>query len=169
MNQMVSIFQQKYPNYDLTRQLVNKVNATKRIAIGAVAPGFVSTDTAGKQIDLKGSRGKYTLVEFWASWCAPCREESPTLVRLYNEYKGKGFTILSVSIDKNTTQWKNAIHQDGYTWENVCDMNGYGGPTAALYTVTAIPNSFLLDKNGRIIAKNLRGKVLESKLAELMN
>jgi thiol-disulfide isomerase/thioredoxin len=107
------------------------------------------------------------LVEFWASWCAPCREESPTLVRLYNEYKDKGFAILSVSIDKNTTQWKNAIRQDGYTWENVCDLNGYGGPTAALYTVTAIPNSFLLDKNGRIIAKNLRGKDLESKLAEL--
>ena len=169
MNQMVSFFQKKYPNYDLTRQLVNKVNATKRIAIGAIAPGFVSTDTAGKKIDLKGYRGKYTFVEFWASWCAPCREESPTLVRLYNEYKDKGFAILSVSIDKNTTQWKNAIRQDGYTWENVCDLNGYGGPTAALYTVTAIPNSFLLDKNGRIIAKNLRGKALESKLAELMN
>jgi thiol-disulfide isomerase/thioredoxin len=168
MNQMVSIYQQKYPHYDLTRQLVNKVNATKRIAIGAIAPGFVSTDTAGKKIDLKGYRGKYALVEFWASWCAPCREESPTLVRLYNEYKDKGFAILSVSIDINTTRWKNAIRQDGYTWANVCDLNGYGGPVAAMYTVTAIPNSFLLDKNGRIIAKNLRGKLLESKLAELM-
>jgi peroxiredoxin len=169
MNQMVSIFQQKYPNYDLTRQLVNKVNATKRIAIGAIAPGFVSTDTAGNKIGLNDYRGKYILVEFWASWCAPCREESPTLVRLYNQYKDKGFTIFSVSIDINTAQWKKAIQQDGYIWENVCDKNGYGGPTAALYTVTAIPNSFLLDKNGRIIAKNLRGKVLESKLAELMN
>ena len=168
MNQMVSIYQKKYPKYDLTRQLVNKVNATKRIAMGAIAPVFVSTDTAGKKIDLKGYRGKYTFVEFWASWCAPCREESPTLVRLYNQYKDKGFEILSVSIDKNTTLWKNAIRQDGYTWGNVCDLNGYGGPTAALYTVTAIPNSFLLDKNGRIIAKNLRGKDLESKLAELM-
>ena len=168
MNEMVTIFEQKYPNYDLTRQLVNKVNATKRIAIGAVAPGFVSTDTAGKKIDLKRYRGKYTLVEFWASWCAPCREESPTLVRLYNAYKDKGFAMLSVSIDKNTAQWKNAVRKDGYTWENVCDLNGYGGPTAALYTVTAIPNSFLLDKDGRIIAKNLRGKELESKLAELM-
>ena len=168
MNQMVSIFRKKYPKYDLTRQLVNKVNATKRIAIGAIAPMFASTDTTGKQIDLKGYRGKYTLIEFWASWCAPCREESPTLVRLYNEYKDKGFEILSVSIDKNTTQWKNAIRQDGYTWGNVCDLDGYGGPAAALYTVTAIPNSFLLDKNGRIIAKNLRGKNLESKLAELM-
>ena len=168
MNQMVAIYQQKYPKYDLTRQLVNRVNATKRIAIGAVAPGFVSTDTLGRQLGLKSTRGKYTFVEFWASWCPPCREESPTLVRLYNAYKDKGFTIFSVSIDKNTTQWKNAIRQDGYTWENVCDFNGYGGPTAALYTVTAIPNSFLLDKNGRIIAKNLRGKELERKLAALM-
>lgn len=169
MNQMVSIFQRKYPNYDLTRQLVNKVNATKRIAIGAIAPGFVATDTAGNPIDLKGYRGQYTFVEFWASWCAPCREESPTLVRLYHEYKDKGFAILSVSIDKNTAQWKNAIRHDGYTWGNVCDLNGYGGPVAALYTVTAIPNSFLLDKNGRIIAKNLRGKDLETELAALMN
>jgi peroxiredoxin len=168
MNQMVSIFQKKYPKYDLTRQLVNKVNATKRIAIGAIAPNFISTDTMGKKIGLNSYRGKYTLVEFWASWCAPCREESPTLVRLYNEYKDKGFEIFSVSIDKNTTQWKNAIRHDGYVWGNVCDLNGYGGPTAALYTVTAIPNSFLLDKNGRIIAKNPRGKNLESKLAELM-
>lgn len=168
MNQMVSIYQQKYPNYALTRQLVNKVNATKRIAIGAIAPGFASTDSAGATIDLNHYRGKYTLIEFWASWCAPCREESPTLVRLYNEYKAKGFEILSVSIDNNTTSWKSAIRHDGYIWGNVCDGNGYGGPTAALYTVTAIPNSFLLDKDGRIIAKNLRGQLLESKLAELM-
>jgi len=168
MDRMVAIYQRKYPKYDLTRQLVNKVNATKRIAIGAVAPGFVSADTAGNKVDLKSFRGKYTFVEFWASWCPPCREESPTLVRLYNGYKDKGFTILSVSIDKNTNAWKNAINKDGYTWPNVCDLNGYGGPTAALYTVTAVPNSFLLDKNGRIIAKNLRGKELESKLAELM-
>jgi len=168
MDQMVVIFKKKYPKYDLTRQLVNKVNATKRILIGAVAPGFVSTDTAGMKIDIKNYRGKYTLLEFWASWCAPCREESPTLVRLYSQYKDIGFELLSVSIDKNTTAWKNAIRQDGYTWVNVCDLNGYGGPTAALYTVTAIPNSFLLDKNGRIIGKNLRGKNLENKLAELM-
>lgn len=168
MDRMVAIYKRKYPGYDLTRQLVNKVNATKRIAIGAVAPGFVSTDTAGNKIGLKSFRGRYTFVEFWASWCPPCREESPTLVRLYHAYKDKGFTILSVSIDKNTTAWKNAILKDGYTWPNVCDLNGYGGPTAALYTVTAVPDSFLLDKNGRIIAKNLRGKELENKLAELL-
>jgi len=168
MNQMVAIYQQKYSNYNLTRQLVNKVNATKRIANGATAPDFASNDAAGKPIALKSLRGKYVLVEFWASWCPPCREESPTLVRLYNQYKDKGFTILSISIDKNTTMWKNALRQNGYIWRNVCDLNGYGGPTAVLYTVTAIPTSFLLDKDGKIIAKNLRGKELESELGELI-
>jgi thiol-disulfide isomerase/thioredoxin len=168
MDQMVAIFEQKYPNEDITRQLVNKVNAAKRIIIGAIAPGFTSTDTAGSVTECKDFRGKYTLVEFWASWCAPCREESPTLVRLYNQYMGKGLAILSVSIDKNSTQWKKAIRQDGYSWRNVCDGDGYAGPTAALYTITVVPTSFLLDKDGRIIAKNLRGKLLEAKLAELM-
>jgi peroxiredoxin len=168
MDQMVSFYQKNYPNYDLTRQLVNKVNAARRIAIGAIAPSFVSADTSGNNVDLKRFRGTYTFVEFWASWCPPCREESPTLVRLYNKYKDKGFEILTVSIDKNTTQWKKAIRDDGYTFENVCDLGGYGGPTASLYTITAIPNSFLLDRDGRIIAKNLRGKVLESKLAEIL-
>ncbi|MVM41703.1 redoxin domain-containing protein [Spirosoma sp. HMF3257] len=112
--------------------------------------------------------GKYTLVDFWASWCGPCRQESPTLVRLYTKYKGKGFAIVSVSIDTDKTRWENAIKKDGYTWENVSELDGYSGSTAALYTVTAIPNSFLLDKDGKIIAKNLRGKNLEDKLISLM-
>lgn len=168
MNQMLSNYLQKYPKYSLTRQLANKVTATKRIAIGSIAPDFSSTDLNGKKIKLSDYRGKYTLVDFWASWCAPCREESPTLVRLYKEYKAKGFEILSISIDKNTTFWKNAMRHDGYSWDNICDLNGYAGPIAALYTVTSIPNSFLLDKNGKIIAKNLRGKKLETKLAQLM-
>ena len=168
MDQMVSIYQKKYPNYKLTRQLVNKVNATKRIAIGAVAPQFTSRDTSGHQIDLNAYRGKYTVLDFWASWCAPCREESPTLVRLYNQYKDKDFAIVSVSIDTKKDKWEKAIIQDGYVWTNVSELNGYGGATAALYTVTAIPTSFLLDKQGKIIAKNLRGKDLENKLMELM-
>ena len=168
MNQMVAIYQTKYPGYDLTRQLVNKVTVTKRIAIGAVAPGFTSTNTEDKNIGLNNYRGKYTLVDFWASWCAPCREESPTLVRLYNEYRNRGFEILSVSIDTDSVRWKNAVQKDGYTWENVFDAGGYSGTVAALYAVTAIPATFLLDKDGKIISKNLRGKMLEDKLAALM-
>ncbi|WP_227687189.1 peroxiredoxin family protein [Spirosoma arboris] len=168
MDQMVAIFQKKYPNTELTRQLVSKVTTTKRIALGAIAPEFMSKDTAGHSVDLKNYRGKYTLIDFWASWCGPCRQESPTLVRLYSTYKDKGFSILSVSIDTDKSRWENAIKKDGYTWENVSERDGYSGSTAALYTVTAIPNSFLLDKDGKIIAKNLRGKNLEAKLIELM-
>lgn len=168
MDTMVSILQRKYPNYELTRQLVSKVNSTKRIAIGAVAPDFQSKNTEGKMISLKAYKGQYTLVDFWASWCGPCRQESPTLVRLYATYKEKGFTILSVSIDTSEDKWKGAIRKDGYVWENVSELGGYASATAALYNVSAIPNSFLLDKEGRIIAKNLRGKNLENKLAELL-
>jgi len=168
MDQMVASLQKKYPNAELTRQLVSKAMATKRIALGAIAPEFIAKDTASHAVDLKNYRGKYTLVDFWASWCGPCRQESPTLVRLYKTYKEKGFAILSVSIDTDKSRWANAIKKDGYTWANVSELDGYSGSTAALYTVTAIPNSFLLDKDGKIIAKNLRGKNLEDKLIALM-
>jgi peroxiredoxin len=168
MDAMAAAAQKNYPNYELTRQLVYKVNSTKRIAIGAIAPEFQSKNADGQQVDLKSYRGQYTLVDFWASWCGPCRQESPTLVRLYNSYHEKGFTILSVSIDTDDTKWRNAIKKDGYLWQNLSELSGYAGPTAVLYNVSAIPNSFLLDKEGRIIAKNLRGKNLENKLIELM-
>lgn len=168
MDAMAAALQKNYPKTELTRQLVSKVNSTKRIAIGATAPEFQSKSTEGKMIDVKSYKGKYTLVDFWASWCGPCRQESPTLVRLYNTYKDKGFDILSVSIDTDDAKWRNAIKKDGYTWQNVSELNGYAGPTPVLYNVSAIPNSFLLDKDGKIIAKNLRGKNLEDKLIELM-
>jgi thiol-disulfide isomerase/thioredoxin len=168
MDQMVASLQKKYPNAELTRQLVSRVTTTKRIALGAIAPEFVSKDTLNQPIDLKNYRGKYTLLDFWASWCGPCRQESPTLVRLYSTYKDKGFAIVSVSIDTDKSRWTNAIRKDGYTWANVSELDGYSGSTAALYTVTAIPTSFLLDKDGKIIAKNLRGKNLENKLMELL-
>lgn len=168
IDQMVASLQQKYPNTELTRQLVSKATATKRIALGAIAPEFIAKDTASHTVDLKNYRGKYILVDFWASWCGPCRQESPTLVRLYTKYKDKGFAILSVSIDTDKARWANAIKKDGYSWTNVSELDGYSGSTAALYTVTAIPNSFLLDKDGKIIAKNLRGKNLEDKLSALM-
>ena len=168
MDAMAAALQKNYPKAELTRQLVSKVNSTKRIAIGATAPEFQSKSTEGNAVDLKTYRGQYTLVDFWASWCGPCRQESPTLVRLYNTYKDKGFNILSVSIDTDDTKWRNAIKKDGYLWANVSELSGYSGATATLYNVSAIPNSFLLDKDGKIIAKNLRGKNLENKLIELM-
>ncbi len=168
MNTIAIAINKKYPSYELTRQLVNKINSTKRIAIGSIAPSFQTKNTQGEIVALKSYGGQFTLVDFWASWCGPCRQESPTLVRLYNAYHKSGFSILSVSIDTSEQRWKAAIQKDGYTWQNVSELNGYASAAAALYNVSAIPASFLLDKDGKIIAKNLRGKNLEMKLEELM-
>lgn len=168
MDAMAEALRNKYPKAELTRQLIVKVEAAKRIAIGAVAPEFQIRNTDGVAVDLKSYRGKYTLVDFWASWCGPCRQESPTLVRLYNAFRDRGFEILTVSIDTDEAKWKNAVKKDGFTWQSVSELSGYSGPTSSLYSISAIPSSFLLDREGRIVAKNLRGKDLERKLGELM-
>jgi peroxiredoxin len=167
MDAMSAALQKSYPKAELTRQLVAKVNSAKRVAIGATAPDFQLKNAQGNLVDLKSYRGKYVLVDFWASWCAPCRQESPTLVRLYNSFKDKDLEILTVSIDTDENKWKNAIKKDGFTWETVSELSGYSGPSSALYNISAIPSSFLLDKDGKIVAKNLRGKNLEKKLEEL--
>lgn len=168
MDSMVAAYQKNYSGYTLTRQLENKVNRTKRVAFGVQAPNFLSTTEAGAAFALKEVKSNYILLDFWASWCGPCRMESPTLVRLYKEYQEKGFTIISVSIDDEQSKWLKAIKKDHYTWTNVSDLKGWQSPSAVLYGVTSIPASFLLDKEGRIIAKNLRGQELENKLKELM-
>lgn len=168
MEAMVKTISLKYPNIEMTKQLISKVTSTKKIAIGSLAPIFSAIDGQGKTVDLQRFRGQFTLVDFWASWCGPCRQESPTLVRLYQRFKDKGFIILSVSIDASREKWITASAKDGYTWPNVSELSGYASPIATLYNVSAIPNSFLLDKEGRIIAKNLRGKNLEIKLIELI-
>jgi thiol-disulfide isomerase/thioredoxin len=168
MDIMVKTMGSKYPTLELTKQLISKVSGTKRIALASVAPNFILNDMQGNTVELRAFKGKYTLLDFWASWCGPCRQESPTLVRLYDTYKNKGFTILSVSIDTSSEKWKAASIKDGYNWPSVSELGGYASPVAALYSVSAIPTSFLLDKEGRIIAKNLRGKNLERKLVELL-
>lgn len=168
MDTMVAVYKKKYPDYLLTRQLENKVSRYSRIAFGTIAPDFKSLNPKGDTVALRSVKGKYILLDFWASWCRPCRQESPTLVRLYNAYKDKGFTILSVSIDDSKEKWIKAIEKDHYTWTNVSDLRGWASPASVLYSVSTIPGSFLLDTEGRIIAKNLRGKDLENKLVELL-
>lgn len=167
MDAMAAAAQKNHPKAELTKQLVAKVNSAKRVAIGAVAPDFQLNNLEGKPVDLKSYRGKYVLIDFWASWCGPCRQESPTLVRLYNAFKDKGFEILTVSIDTDANKWKNAVKKDGFTWQSVSELSGYSGASSALYNITAIPSSFLLDKDGKIVAKNLRGANLEKQLREL--
>lgn len=145
-----------------------KIEKLKTIAIGAIAPEFAQESPDGKQIKLSDFRGKYLLIDFWASWCGPCRKENPNVVEAYNKYKVKNFEILGVSLDSKKDAWLAAIEKDGLTWSQVSDLGYWKNAVAQQYAVQSIPQNFLLDPNGKIIAKNLRGEDLSKKLAELL-
>ena len=157
----------EWPNYSLSKNFVEYVDKLKPIAIGQVAPELSLPDTTGKIVKLSSMRGKYVLVDFWAKWCGPCRGENPNVVRVYNKYKDKGFTVYGVSLDRNKEDWLKAIHEDNLTWTHVSDLKFWQSEAAKIYSINAIPFSVLLDPNGVIIAKNLRDLALEAKLAEI--
>ncbi|WP_259071842.1 redoxin domain-containing protein [Mucilaginibacter sp. X4EP1] len=141
----------------------------KAVALGATAPEFAEADTSGTMVSISSFKGKYVLIDFWASWCGPCRHENPNVVKAFNRFKGQNFTIVGVSLDRPNAKdkWLNAIHKDGLTWTQVSDLKFWNSEAAQLYAVQGIPQNFLLDPNGKIIAKNLRGDDLEEKLEEL--
>lgn len=151
------------------KKLAEKLPKLKPLAVGEIAPDFAEADTAGKMVKLSSFRGKYILVDFWASWCGPCRQENPNLVKAYNRYKGQNFTIMGVSLDKPGTKdhWLKAIRNDGINWTQVSDLKFGNDHAALLYGVLGVPQNFLLDPQGKIIAKNLRMRDLEEKLEEL--
>jgi len=154
---------------DAGKKFADRLPKLKAIALGAIAPEFAEADTSGKIINLSSFRGKYVLIDFWASWCGPCRGENPNVVKAYNRFKGQSFTIVGVSLDQpnGKDKWLAAIHKDGLTWTQVSDLKFWNSKTAVLYGIQAIPQNFLIDPNGKIVAKNLRGNDLEDKLAEL--
>ncbi len=148
--------------------LAERSLAINRTSIGASAPAFILPDKNKKQIALGSLLTEYTLVDFWASWCGPCRAENPYLLNAYNQYKNKGFSIVSVSLDNNKTAWIKAMTEDKLPWQQLSDLKGTESPVKKLYGITTIPRNFLLDKQGNIIALDLRGEKLEKKLKELI-
>ena len=140
------------------------------VNIGSVAPAFSAPSPEGKMISLKESMGKVTLIDFWASWCGPCRQENPNVVAMYNELHDKGLNIIGVSLDKegDAEAWKAAIAKDGLTWNHISNLKHWKEPIAEQYNVKSIPATFLLDASGKIVAKDLRGEELKAKVKELL-
>ncbi|TVZ14388.1 TlpA disulfide reductase family protein [Maribacter sp. MAR_2009_72] len=150
-------------------KLKKSAEASKNTSIGAKAPDFSGPNPDGEIIALKDVMGKVTLIDFWAAWCKPCRNENPNVVAVYNKYHDKGLNVIGVSLDRTEEAWKKAIADDGLDWNHISNIAYFDDQIAQLYNVKAIPAAFLLDENGVIVAKNLRGPALEQKVAELLN
>jgi peroxiredoxin len=161
----------KYKHTKIGKSIASVIEAKKITAIGKIAPDFSQADTSGIAVKLSDFRGKYVLIDFWASWCGPCRAENPNLVKTFNTYKDKGFTVLGVSLDQpgKKDAWLGAIHKDQLTWTQVSDLKFWDNEAAVLYGIKGIPANLLLDKDGKIIAKDLRGADLDNKLAEVFD
>ena len=147
------------------------IEASANLNIGKIAPNFTSPSIDGEMISLNDIKGKATIIEFWASWCGPCRRENPNIVRVYEKYKDKGLEIIGVSLDRpgNKERWKKAIEDDNLNWHHVGSLQYFNDPVARMYNINSIPASFILDEEGKIVAKKLRGSALEKQIASMLD
>ena len=170
VKKLYSNFSERIKNSSSGKSISNLINKPiNPTDIGQIAPNFKGPNEFGEIVSLDDLKGKITIIDFWAAWCRPCRIENPNLVKLYKKMNKKGLEIVGVSLDKNKESWIKAIQDDGLTWSHVSNLKFWQDPIAKLYNITAIPAAFIIDENGKILAKNLRGAQLDAKIEELLN
>lgn len=167
--EMLSKFQKEFGDNKYLAEYANMVENESKLAIGAEAPEIALPNPEGDTIRLSDLRGKVVMIDFWAAWCKPCRMENPNVVKMYQKYKDKGFDVLGVSLDRSKDAWVNAIEADHLFWNQVSDLQYFSSVAARTYNVQGIPFTVLVDEEGKIIAKNLRGQALDQKLGEVLN
>jgi peroxiredoxin len=168
MEQRFNMLSEEVRNSEIGKGLANSIAYFKVGAVGTDALEFTQNDVQGNPVKLSAFKGKYVLLDFWASWCKPCRMENPNVVKVYNKFKNKNFTVLGVSLDQSKDAWVKAIDVDKLAWNHVSDLQQWNNAVAQMYHVQSIPGNFLIDPNGKIVAKDLRGEDLEKKLCELL-